>query len=250
MIRRHRCLQPTNPMRRKSAVTRPRRPAAGSFRGRRRRSTASAKTPTRTTTTSRNPDFPPGRYRPTRRRLTTTTRSRRNTTPAKPYAADDYYDDAPSPRRRSGVVVVMAILSLAVVGTAGAFGYRAMFGGSVLPTLPPDHQSEQRAQQDRAEWRRGPSEWPIQARRARRPRGSTENLVSREEQPVNMEPPKAAPRVVSTIPIINGQGSVPPGMATPGTSDTAAIRREHPLAAGSFASRCCRPRPRCRHRRR
>jgi hypothetical protein len=35
------------------------------------------------------------------------------------------------------VVLVMAIFGLAVVGTAGAFGYRAMFGGSVLPTLPP-----------------------------------------------------------------------------------------------------------------
>ena len=33
--------------------------------------------------------------------------------------------------------MVMAIFGLAVVGTAGAFGYRAMFGGSVLPTLPP-----------------------------------------------------------------------------------------------------------------
>ena len=31
----------------------------------------------------------------------------------------------------------MAVLGLAVVGTAGAFAYRAMFGGSVLPTLPP-----------------------------------------------------------------------------------------------------------------
>ena len=46
-------------------------------------------------------------------------------------------DDAPSPRRRGGLVVVMAVLGLAVLGTAGAFGYRAMFGGSVLPTLPP-----------------------------------------------------------------------------------------------------------------
>jgi hypothetical protein len=49
------------------------------------------------------------------------------------YAADDYYEDeAPRARRRSSVVLVMAIFGLAVVGTAGA-----MFGGSVLPTLPP-----------------------------------------------------------------------------------------------------------------
>jgi SPOR domain len=44
--------------------------------------------------------------------------------------------------------------------------------------------------------------------------GSGENLVSREEQPVNIEPAKA-PRVVATIPIITGQGSLPPGVGAP-----------------------------------
>ena len=34
------------------------------------------------------------------------------------------------PRRRGGLVTVLAVLALAVVGTAGAFGYRAMFGNS------------------------------------------------------------------------------------------------------------------------
>ena len=40
-------------------------------------------------------------------------------------------------RRRSGFVVVAAVFGLAVLGTAGAFAYRAMFGGSMLPSLPP-----------------------------------------------------------------------------------------------------------------
>ena len=53
------------------------------------------------------------------------------------YSADDYFDEAPAPRRRNGLLVIMAVLALTVIGTAGAFGYRAMFGGSVLPTLPP-----------------------------------------------------------------------------------------------------------------
>ena len=54
------------------------------------------------------------------------------------YAADEYYDEeAPPLRRRSGAVVIMAVLGLAVLGTAGALGYRAMFGGSMLPSLPP-----------------------------------------------------------------------------------------------------------------
>jgi hypothetical protein len=142
------------------------------------------------------------------------------------YAADDYYDDAPSPRRRSGVVVVMAILSLAVVGTAGAFGYRAMFGGSVLPTLPPIIKASNGPNKI------VPSGGEAQANGSSQGgaaiTGSTENLVSREEQPVNMEPPRAAPRVVSTIPIINGQGSVPPGMATPGSSAPVASAANSP----------------------
>ena len=55
-----------------------------------------------------------------------------------PYSADDYYEDeAPRAGRRSSVVLVMAVFGLAVVGTAGAFGYRATFGSSILPTLPP-----------------------------------------------------------------------------------------------------------------
>jgi hypothetical protein len=48
------------------------------------------------------------------------------------YGADDYYVDVPDPRRRDGLVVV-AVLALAVLGTAGTFAYRAMFGGSALP---------------------------------------------------------------------------------------------------------------------
>jgi SPOR domain len=135
------------------------------------------------------------------------------------YAADDYYDEAPSPRRRSGLVLVMAIFGLAVVGTAGAFGYRAMFGASVLPTLPPIIKASNGPN------RVAPAYGDSQTNNANDSKqagaattGSTENLVSREEQPVTIEPPKAVPRVVSTIPVITqgaGQGSMPPGMGTP-----------------------------------
>ncbi len=53
------------------------------------------------------------------------------------YAPDEYYDEAARPRRRGGLVAVAAIFSLAAVCTGGAFGYSAILGGSVLPTLPP-----------------------------------------------------------------------------------------------------------------
>ena len=39
--------------------------------------------------------------------------------------------------RRRGLALMIAMTGLALLGAAGAFGYREMFGGSVLPTPPP-----------------------------------------------------------------------------------------------------------------
>jgi sporulation related protein len=142
-------------------------------------------------------------------------------------AADEYDDERPRARRRSGLVVAVAIFSLAVVGTAGAFGYRAMFGGSVLPTLPPIIKASNGPN------RVAPASGDAQANNPGDTKqagagttGSTETLLSREEQPVTIEPPRAAPRIVSTIPIVTSagaaQGSVPAGMGAPGQLASAA----------------------------
>ena len=48
----------------------------------------------------------------------------------------DFYDDVP-PRRRLGILAIAAVFALAVVGTAGAFGYRAIFGSSAASGPPP-----------------------------------------------------------------------------------------------------------------
>jgi hypothetical protein len=138
--------------------------------------------------------------------------------------ADEYYDEQPRSRRKSGLVVVMAIFGLAVIGTAGAFGYRAMFGSSVLPTLPPIIKASN------GPIRVTPTAADAQAANAGDSRqaapgttGSTESLVSREEQPVTIDPPKAAPRVVSTIPIVTGSSPGVPaqnGPAVASATDT------------------------------
>src|SRR6476659_7739566 len=62
---------------------------------------------------------------------------------ASQYAADehDVYDDLPPHRRSIGVIAVAAIFGLAIVGTAGAFGYRTLFGHSgtrVPPVITAD----------------------------------------------------------------------------------------------------------------
>ena len=111
---------------------------------------------------------------------------------------------------------MMAIFGLAVVGTAGAFGYRATFGGPVLPTLPPISKANKIA----------PVSAVLEANNATNANqagatttGSTENPVSREEQ--SAYPDR---RVISTIPIMPGQGWLP-GAATPAaTTPPAAVQ--------------------------
>jgi len=128
------------------------------------------------------------------------------------YAAEDYYDEAPSSRRRGGLVVVMAVLGLAVLGTAGAFGYRAMFGGSVLPALPPIIKPA--SGPNKIMPSHGDSQAGISSQGSLPGVGSGEKLVSHEERPVDIqEPPKAEPRIVSTIPIVPGQNAASPGVA-------------------------------------
>ena len=133
---------------------------------------------------------------------------------AQAYVPEDYYEDSPSPGRRGGVTVVIAVLGVVVLGTAGAFAYRAMFGGTLLPTLPPIIKAST-----------GPNKI-VPTSGDSHAGGSTdsatggvgEQLASHEEQPVDMQgTPKAAPRIVSTIPI----GASPQNPAMPGTPGAA-----------------------------
>ena len=160
------------------------------------------------------------------------------------YSADDYFDEAPAPRRRNGLLVIMAVLALTVIGTAGAFGYRAMFGGSVLPTLPPIIKAGNGPNKIVPAY--GDSQANNSAQPGAANSGSAENLVSREEQPVNIEPAKAAPRVVATIPIITGQGSLPPGVGAPvapSQAADAAVQNSAPPAPPPAPAAAAEPAP-------
>ena len=125
-------------------------------------------------------------------------------------AAEDYEDEAPSPRRRSGFVLVAAILGLAVLGTAGAFAYRSMFGGSMLPSLPPIIKAD--TGPTKIMPNAGTAQGSASDRASASGNGSAEKLVSREEKPVDVPPPvSTAPRVVSTIPIFPAPDAQSPG---------------------------------------
>jgi len=55
-----------------------------------------------------------------------------------PYNAEeqDFYDDVPPSKRRMGIMVIAGVFALAIIGTAGAFGYRALFGSSSVGAPP------------------------------------------------------------------------------------------------------------------
>lgn len=111
-----------------------------------------------------------------------------------PAEGEDMYDDVPRPRRR-GLLIVAAVISVAVIGTAGAFGYRAIFGTSAS-TPPPVIKAETAPSKvvSAGQGSEPQSNKLIYDRVGDRSGG--ERVVSREEQPVDMKDSKPPPRVV------------------------------------------------------
>ncbi|MGZ6228606.1 MAG: hypothetical protein ACXWNE_10780, partial [Candidatus Binataceae bacterium] len=104
----------------------------------------------------------------------------------------DFYDDVP-PRRRLGILVIAAVFALAVIDTAGAFGYRALFGSSAASGPPPVIKAETSPTKivPAANSKDPKSGKLIYDRVAER--GEDEKLVSREERPVDRPPPQDQP---------------------------------------------------------
>jgi SPOR domain len=121
------------------------------------------------------------------------------------YAPEEYYQ--PSRQRRDGLVLVMAVLGLAVVGTGGTFAYRTTFGGSLLPTSPIiKASSAPKKVMPKAAESQAANSSPAGAR-------NIADLVSREEEPIDIEEAKTAPRVVSTIPVTSRESPpLPPSV--------------------------------------
>lgn len=104
----------------------------------------------------------------------------------------DFYDDVP-PRRRLGILAIAAVFGLAVIGTAGAFGYRAIFGSSASSGPPPVIKAETAPTKivPAANSKDPKSGKLIYDRVAER--GQDEKLVSREERPVDRPTPQDQP---------------------------------------------------------
>jgi hypothetical protein len=147
---------------------------------------------------------------------------------------EDYADEATARPRRSGLVVVLAMLGLVMIGAGGAFAYRTMFGGAILaPSLPPvikANDAPNKIVPNRTDAQAAASN-PAGAATP----GASDKLVSREEQPVAIQPANAPPRVVSTIPVLPAPGAAPAGAPTAGAPALPAVPAQPsapPKAAG------------------
>jgi hypothetical protein len=97
---------------------------------------------------------------------------------------DEFYDEALRPKRRKGFLTVAAVLALAVLGTAGAFGYRTMFGETGSSDPPPVIRASSEPNKV------APATQPVDQTASKfsydrfGDRGQNERVVVREEQPV------------------------------------------------------------------
>ena len=172
---------------------------------------------------------------------------------------EEIYDDPPQARRRSGLVTVMAVAGLAVLGTAGAFGYRTISGPSgptapppviradttpskIVPAVAANEQQSNKLIQDRV--------------------GSQgERIVSREEQPIEIRdarparsvfPPAGAPGSTASVPAspwpASPTAAPQPAPASAAASEpkkvrTVAIRPDQQDASARPAAAPAPPRP-------
>jgi hypothetical protein len=106
---------------------------------------------------------------------------------------EDYQTEAPRVRQR-GLALMTAMTGLALLGTAGAVGYREMFGGSVIATPPPIITASSEPNKIAPVFGEPQGKNSGSARQdGADTTGSIEKLISREEQPATIEPPKGAP---------------------------------------------------------
>jgi hypothetical protein len=98
---------------------------------------------------------------------------------------DEYYEDVQPSRRRVVVMAIAGVAALAVIGTAGAFGYRALVGSSG-PAKPPPVIKADATPNKIVPATTGKDTQPNKLITERvNERGQNEKLVSREEQPID-----------------------------------------------------------------
>ena len=118
---------------------------------------------------------------------------------------DAFEQAAPPEKRRGGMIIVAGVVGVALIGTAGAFAYRAMSGGTGDGAQPPVIKAEQSPA--KVVPPQAASTGAARTTYDRAGGGKDVNLVPREEQPVEIKDAKAPnPRLIGAT----GSG---PGLA-------------------------------------
>ncbi|MCW5691277.1 MAG: SPOR domain-containing protein [Pseudolabrys sp.] len=110
-----------------------------------------------------------------------------------PADSDHYYDDVQPNRRRISIAAIAGVFALAVLGTAGALGYRAVFGPSSAPANPPVIKADNAPSKIVPATPNQDAGKTITDRVGSGGNGQIEKLLSREEQPVPVTTTSNAP---------------------------------------------------------
>jgi hypothetical protein len=147
--------------------------------------------------------------------------------------SEQAYDDVPPPHRRLSMIAIAAVAMLAVAGSAGAFGYRMLFGSSGT-SPPPVIKAETTPTKIVPPSKSDPQSNKLIYDRVG-DRSKSEKIVSREEQPLDISkaPQAAFPTAIGpSIPASSTAGSAAvASVDQPKKIHTIAIRPDPPVGA-------------------
>jgi hypothetical protein len=156
--------------------------------------------------------------------------------PAGEYEPDEYYDDGHLPPRgedegvlagagrRGGLITIAAVVGLAVIGTAGAFGYRAFTGPATDSAAPVIRADPNPAKLVPAAPSADAADKPFQERVGAPGTVQTERIVPREETPV-AQPVPPGPTLPAAPPWPTPPRASAPAAATPPPVDNPGAKR-------------------------
>jgi sporulation related protein len=160
---------------------------------------------------------------------------------ASPPPMDELYDDAPQGGRRKGLLTVVAVLCLAVVGTAGAFGYRTWFGGPSVKAPPAVIRASVEPSKVAPPPSTDPSANKISYDRFG-DRGQNEKVVVREEKPIDLRDATRSGPASAMVPgtpsqsspaVASATGNPPSVLTEPKRVRTVPIRPDTPDASAA-----------------
>lgn len=128
-----------------------------------------------------------------------------------PEHAEEVLEDAQPRRGRMGLAIVAAVVGIAIVGTAGVFGYRAVYGpsaGRQPPVIGPQAGPNKVAPP-------GPTTPESTKQFTDRVGGPSERIVPRDETPIDVTARTGQPPVPGTAPAVAPAAAPSPAPASP-----------------------------------